>query len=152
MLIGPLARDDVNQLRLVYTARYAERKPGLDKSQGCWRCIILYYPLTSMYNQRCKKLFRTIEDGSASQTSFSKWFLGNLAPPMSTSSLSLSPSPSLSFSGWIPIWGVKAHHVYLLVLASRPTREGAQGGAPSAIQVCASGLCRWCKPLVSRFY
>ena len=34
MLIGPLARDDVNQLRLVYTARYAERKPGLDKSRA----------------------------------------------------------------------------------------------------------------------
>ena len=34
----------------------------------------------------------------------------------------------------------------------RPTREGAQGGAPSAIQVGAGGLRRWCKPLVSRFY
>ena len=32
MLIGPLARDDVNQLRLVYTTRYAERKPGLNES------------------------------------------------------------------------------------------------------------------------
>ena len=27
--------DDVNHLRPVYTARYAERKPGLDKGQGC---------------------------------------------------------------------------------------------------------------------
>ena len=35
MLIGPLPEDDVNHLRLVYTARYAEREPGLDKSQGC---------------------------------------------------------------------------------------------------------------------
>ena len=26
--------DDVNHLRLVYTTKYAERKPGLDKSQG----------------------------------------------------------------------------------------------------------------------
>ena len=29
----------------MYTARYAERKPGLDKSQGCSCYIILYYPL-----------------------------------------------------------------------------------------------------------
>ena len=34
----------------------------------------------------------------------------------------------------------------------RPTREGAQGGAPSAIQVGAGGLRRWCKLLVSEFY
>ena len=27
--------DDVNHLRLVYTTKYAERKLGLDKSQGC---------------------------------------------------------------------------------------------------------------------
>ena len=27
--------DDVNHLRLVYTTKYAEKKPGLDKSQGC---------------------------------------------------------------------------------------------------------------------
>ena len=35
MLIGLLARYDVNHLRLMYTTRYAERKPGLNKSQGC---------------------------------------------------------------------------------------------------------------------
>ena len=34
----------------------------------------------------------------------------------------------------------------------RPTREGAQGGAPSAIQAGASGLCRWCKFIVLRLY
>ena len=33
------------------------------------------------------------------------------------STLSLSPSPSLSFSGLIHIWGVEAHHVYLPALA-----------------------------------
>ena len=32
ILIGFLAEDDINHLRLEYTARYAERKPGLDKS------------------------------------------------------------------------------------------------------------------------
>ena len=32
------------------------------------------------------------------------------------------------------------------------TREGAQGGAPSDIQVGTSGLRRWCKLLVSKLY
>ena len=101
MLIGLLAkRWSPKSPKLVYTARYAERKPGLNKNQGCWCCITLYYPLISMYNQKYKKLSRTIKDGTVSQTSFSNWFLGNLAPPVSTLSLSLSPSPSLSFSGW----------------------------------------------------
>ena len=35
MLIGLWPEDDVNHLRLVYTTKYAERKLGLDKSQGC---------------------------------------------------------------------------------------------------------------------
>ena len=39
----------------MYTARYAEKKPGLDKSQGGWHGIILYYPLISIYNQKYKK-------------------------------------------------------------------------------------------------
>ena len=35
MLIGPFWPEDyVNHLRLVYTAMYAERKPGLDKESG----------------------------------------------------------------------------------------------------------------------
>ena len=33
----------------------------------------------------------------------------------------------------------------------RPMREGAQGGAPSAFQVGAGGLRRWCKFLVLDF-
>ena len=61
--------DDVNHLRLVYTARYAERKPGLDKSQGCWHSIILYHPLISMYNKKYKRRFQTIKDGPVSPTS-----------------------------------------------------------------------------------
>ena len=98
------------------------------------------HPLNSMYNQRFKKIFWTVKSGPVSQTSFWNWFLGNLPPPVSTSSLSLSPSLSLSFSGRIPIWSVKSHHVYLLARLLRPTREGAQGGALSPIQVGASGL------------
>ena len=44
------------------------------------------------------------------------------------------------FSGWIPIWGMEAHHATYLPWLLRPTREGAQGGAPSAIQAGAGGL------------
>ena len=40
-------------------------------------------------------------------------------------SLSPSPSPSLSFSSCIPIWSQKAHHIYLLALASKIHRKGA---------------------------
>ena len=116
--------DDVNHLRLVYTVKYAERRPGLDKS-----CIILYYPLISMYNQRFKKIFQTIMDGPVSQTSFSNWFLGNLATAVSTSSLSLSPSPSLSFSGRIPIYSMEAHDFYLLAVYSKThVRESPRQG------------------------
>ena len=34
----------------------------------------------------------------------------------------------------------------------RPMQEGAQGGAPSAIQAGAGGLCRRCKFLVLELY
>ena len=37
-------------------------------------------------------------------------------------------------------------------LASKTQQEGAQGGAPSAIQVGTGGLHRWCKFLVLEFY
>ena len=125
----------------MHTTRYAERKPGLDKNQGCWHCIILYYPLISMYKKRYKKPLRTIKDGPVSQTSFSNWFLGNLAPPVSTLSLSLSLSPSLSFSGWIPIWSVEARQVYLLALASK---THARGSPRRGILRYSNG-CRWPK-------
>ena len=41
------------------------------------------------------------------------------------STLSLSPSPSLSFSGLIHIWGVEAHHVYLVAPASKIHERGS---------------------------
>ena len=56
------------------------------------------------------------------------------------------------FSGRISIWSVCARHVYLLVLAFKPTQEGAQGGAASDIQVALVAQCRWCKFLVLEFY
>ena len=84
-----------------------------------------------MYKIRYKKPLQTIKDGPVSQPSFLNWFLGILAPPLSNFSLSLSPSPSLSFSGRIPIWSVEAHHVYLSALASKThTRESLMQGNP----------------------
>ena len=44
MLIGPFwPEDDVNHLRLVYTSKYAERKPGLNKSQAA--DAVLFYTI-----------------------------------------------------------------------------------------------------------
>ena len=58
----------------------------------------------------------------------------------------------LRFSGQIPIWSVGSCHVYLLVQAFKSTQEGAQGGAPSIIQVALVAQSRWCKFLVLEFY
>ena len=55
------------------------------------------------------------------------------------STLSLSPSPSLSFSGLIHIWGVEAHHVYLFSLASK---THVRGSPRRGTLHYASG-CRW---------
>ena len=54
-----------------------------------------------MYKKRYKKPLRTIKDGPVSQTSFSNWFLGNLAPPVSNLSFSLSFSLSLPLLFWL---------------------------------------------------
>ena len=65
----------------------------------------------------------------------------------------VSPVSSLlCFQAEVPsgVWRL-SESTYLLWLL-RPTQEGAQGGAPSAIQVGTGGLCRWCKPFVSKFY
>ena len=88
--------------------------------------------------------------GLVSQTSFLEIWL----PPCR---LSLSFSLSLPLLFRLILWSVEAHPVYLLPAyllpwLLRPTQDGAQGGASSAIQAGAGGLRRWCKPLVSRFY
>ena len=124
----------------MYTARYAERKPGLDKGQGCWPCMTLYYPLLSMYKKGIKAFLE-----NKGRTSFSEIWLP------------LCLLFFFSFSGSIPIWNIEAHHVltylytYLPELL-RPMWEGAQDEAPSAIQAGTCGLSRWCKPLVLGLY
>ena len=88
--------------------------------------------------KRYKKPLQTIKDGPVSQTSFSNWFLGNLAPLMSNS-LCLPPPPS-PFQAEFPSGAWRLSESTYLPWLLRPTREGAQGRAPSAIQVGAGGL------------
>ena len=108
--------------------------PDFDKGQDCWPPRdSVFIP---MYNKRYISKPKNKEMGSVS---------GKTDTPMS---FFLAPR----FSGWIPIWSVGARHVYLLVLAFKPTWEGAQGGAPSDIQVVQVAQCRWCKFLVLEFY
>ena len=77
--------------------------------------------------------------GPVSQTSFLDWFLGNLAAPVSNLSLSL-PLPPSPFQAEFPSGAWKLSESTYLLWLLRPTQEGAQGGAPSAIQVGTSGL------------
>ena len=100
--------------------RFAERKPGLDKGQGCWPCITLYYPLISMYNQKYKKLSWKIKDGPVSRTSFLEIWL----PPCQLS-LSFSLSLPLLFS-LIP-WNAEALRVYLFARTSKTHTRGSPG-------------------------
>ena len=135
MLTGPLARKWCKTTwDLLYMGRYAKRKPGLNKGQDCCPCITLHIPLFLYVQLRVYKLLLKIKLWVWHQC---------LAPPCCS---------FLPFSGWIPIWSTEALHVYLFALASKTTWEGAQGGAPSAIQVGASGLHRRCKPLVLELY
>ena len=71
----------------------------------------------------------------ASETGFLEIWL----PPVSNLSLSL-PLPPSPFQAEFPsgVWRL-SKSTYLPWLL-RPTREGAQGGAPSTIQVGAGGL------------
>ena len=78
-------------------------------------------------------------------------FCTSLASLMSILSLSLSPSPSLSFSGW-SLGTQRLSAFNFLPGLLRPTREGAQGGAPSTIQAGTCGLREQSKSLVLWFY
>ena len=73
------------------------------------------------------------------RAAFQIGFLEIWLPPVSTSSLSLSPSPSLSFSGRIPIWSVVAHHVYLFEVSFKTHVRGS----PRQGILCYSSGHRW---------
>ena len=65
--------------------------------------------------------------------------LERLVFPMLNLSLSLSLPPS-PFQAEFPSGAWKLSESTYLLWLLRPTQEGAQGGAPSAIQVGTSGL------------
>ena len=75
--------------------------------------------------------------GPISQASFSNWFLRNLAPPCLSLFLPLPPFP---FQAEFPSGAWRLAKSTYLPWLLRPTREGAQGGASSAIQTGAGGL------------
>ena len=135
MLTGPLARRWCKTTwDLLYMGRYAKGKPGLNKGQDWCPCIILHIPLFLYVQLGAYKLLLKIN----------LWvWHWCLAPPCHSFLPFLAEFPSgaqrLSMSTYLP---------WLL----RPRREGAQGGAPSAIQAGAGDLRRWCKPLVSELY
>ena len=103
------------------------KAPDFDKGQDCWP------PRDSVSIPMCNKRYiskpKNKGIGSVSRKTDS---------PMSFFLAS-------RFSGWIPIWSVGAHHVYLLAPVFKPTRKGAQGGAPSDIQLAPVAHRRWCK-------
>ena len=135
MLTGPLARRWCKTTwDLLYMGRYAKRKPGLNKVQDCCPCIILHIPLFLYVQLGVYKLLLKIKLWVWHQC---------LAPPCHSFLPFLAEFPSgawrLTVSTYLPC---------LLRLMG----EGAQGGAPSAIQAGTSGLRRWCKFLVLELY
>ena len=118
MLTGPLARRWCKTTwDLLYTGMYAKRKPGLSKGQDCFPCITLHIPLFLYVQLGVYKLLLKIK----------LWVWHRcLAPPCR----SFLPFPAEFPSG---AWRLTVS-TYLPWLL-RPTREGAQGRAPSAIQV-----------------
>ena len=131
MLTASRPEDDVNHLTSVYIDRYAERKPGSNKGQGCYPCMILHLPLFSMYNLRYKSSFWKKSCRPCSPK------LGN---PMSFFFLSLS----LSFSGWLP-GAQRLYEFTFLPGLLTLTQEGSQGGVPSAVREGTCGLCEQCE-------
>ena len=129
MLAGPLARRWCKTTwDLLYTGRYAKRKPGLNEGQDCCPCIAPQFHYFFMDNLGYISCFGTCSCGSGTDA----WLPHIVFSP---------------FSGWIPIWSVEAHHVYLFALASKTHVRGA----PFTIQAGAGGLRRWCKPLSRSF-
>ena len=94
-----------------------------------------------MYNQKYKRLF----PDNKGWTSFSdqllelvSWKSGS--PSVESLSLSLSPSPSFPFQAEFPSGAWRLAKSTYLPWLLRSTQEGAQGRAPSAIQVGTGGL------------
>ena len=116
--------DDVNHLRFMYTTRYAERKPGLDKSQ-VWLTLHNFVLSIDLYVK--SRVYKAFLDNRGGASHWKDWF-----PPCLLFLLYfLAEFPSgawrLAMSTYLP---------WLL----RSMREGAQGGALSAIQMNAGGL------------
>ena len=99
--------DDVNHLRLVYTTRYAERKPGLDESGLLTRHNFILS--VDLYVQKkVQKAFPDNRGWASHWTGFPHDFSYSEFP---------SGALRLAMSNYWP---------WLL----RPMQEGAQGGAP----------------------
>ena len=72
--------DDVNHLRLVYTTRYAERKPGLDKSG----LLTLHNFVLSIDLYVKSRVYKAFPDNRGGASHWKDWF-----PPCGLFSLSL---------------------------------------------------------------
>ena len=135
MLTGPLARRWYKTTwDLLYTGRYAKRKPGLNKGQDCCPYITLHIPLFLYVQLGVYKLLLKIKLLIWHQC---------LSPPCHS---------FLPFQAEFPTGAQRLSVSTYLPWFLRPTREGAQGRVPFTIQASAGGLRRWCKLLVSELY
>ena len=101
--------------------RYAKRKPCLSEGQDCCPCITLHIPLF-LYVQL--GVYKLILKNKVFGVLHRCW---------------ASPCHSFLFPAEIPIWGVEADHVYLLVAASKiRKRESPRRGT-----LRYSKGCRW---------
>ena len=105
---------------LLYMGRYAKRKPGLNEGQDCCPCIAPQFHYFFMDNLGYISCFGTCSCGSGTDA----WLPHIVFSP---------------FSGWIPIWSVEAHQVYLFALASKTC---VKGSLRRGILWYSSG-CRW---------
>ena len=104
--------------------RYAKGKPGLNQGQDCCPCITLHIPLFLYVQLGVYKLLLKIKLWVWHQC---------LAPPCCF---------FLPFQAEFPSGAQRLSVSTFLPWLLRPSREEAQGGSPSAIQVGTSGLHR----------
>ena len=115
--------DDVNHLRLVYTTKYAERKPGLDKSG----LLTLHNFVLSIDLYVKSKVYKDFPDNRGWTSHWKDWF------PLCLLFL-------LYFLAEFPSEVRRLAMSTYLSWLLRSMREGAQGGALSTIQTDAGGL------------